>query len=1151
MSAAPDPYKGLRPFEDAEADVIYFFGRDSDREVIVANMMASRLTVLYGEAGVGKSSVLRAGVAHQLRSGPEHFVVVVFDAWKDDPVEALQSALAQAVGHEPMGSLADTIELCSAKVGAEVFVVLDQTEELFLYHDGNGASGGFVDQFADAVRRPGLRASFLLSLREDTLAKLDRFKGQIPNVLGNYLRLDYLDRAAGRQAIVGPIERYNALVGADERVEVEPALVEQVLDEVTAGRVELGQAGRGAVETSGADRRIETPFLQLVMQRLWETERSAGSRVLRLSTLRELGGAEQIVCDHLEGALSALSPAEKDVAAGVFNHLVTPSGTKIAHAVPDLARYGGVGEAELEPVLAALTTERIVRPVAGEDGGPPRYEIYHDVLGEAVLAWRAGHETQRELEREREKAHRRHRRLLIVLGAAAILLAVMAGVTVFALTQRSQARSQARRAEARELEATALSQLTIDPELSLRMGVRAAELEPGLPAERVLREAFLAARERAVLPAGGPVSVAQYVSDGRRILTGSADGKARLYDAGTHKRLLLLVHGAPVTDAGSSADGRLVMTAGDDGTAKTWDARSGKLLRSFRHGAPIRSAALDPSGSVLFTVGGRTGKLWRVASGAPIATLPSAKPLTGSVFSRDGRLVVVFGNSPNALLADARSGKVLQRLDQGGAVTSAAFSPGGRFLVTGGANKTARLWYVRSGRLARALRGHVGQILGVAFSPRGTAIATVSTDWTGRISSASSADLLAQLIGHSNSVVDVAFSHDGRFLATAGLDRTARVWKEQGDQRALLAGHQDAVREASFSPAGTEVLTGSDDGTARLWDPRTQPQLRTLVRVPVRVPGAVFGAAYTPRGDRLLVVGPGSRVSLRAPGGGVVRSFDVGRPVTAAAVTPDGSLVAIGADRGLSLLRASDGRPVRKLVQGTGVTAVAFSPDGTKLASGGSDGSVRIWTVDGRPLRTLTGQTGAITDVAFSPDGSLLASSSRDKTALIWDAERWTPIRALRGHADDVNSVAFSPDGRLVLTASRDHDARLWDAETGAAVQTLRKHGGEVRDASFSPDGRWIVTAGPTVAQLWERGVQAPILPLGLGLPTKAKGPLTSVSFDPTSRVVLVASEDGTVSRYACAICGSLDDLLVLARARLSNVEQGLTPAERKRYLGS
>src|SRR5439155_18907931 len=149
-----------------------------------------------------------------------------------------------------------------------------------------------------------LRASFLLSIREDALAKLDRFKSRIPNVFGNYLRLEHLDRAAGREAILGPIGRYNHLAG-DGVVEIEPELVEAVLDQVAAGKLELGQAGRGGVGEDGTGG-IEAPFLQLVMARLWEAETESASPVLRLATLVRLGGAEQIVRDHLEGSLGAL-----------------------------------------------------------------------------------------------------------------------------------------------------------------------------------------------------------------------------------------------------------------------------------------------------------------------------------------------------------------------------------------------------------------------------------------------------------------------------------------------------------------------------------------------------------------------------------------------------------------------------------------------------------------------------------------------------------------------------------------------------------------------------------------------------------------------------------------------------------------------------
>ena len=99
----------------------------------------------------------------------------------------------------------------------------------------------------------------LLALRDDALAKLDRFKGRIPNLFANYLRLDHLDRSAARDAIVKPVERYND-ADAASTVEVEPELVEAVLDETAAGKVELGEAGRGlaAGEPTRAASRLRT-----------------------------------------------------------------------------------------------------------------------------------------------------------------------------------------------------------------------------------------------------------------------------------------------------------------------------------------------------------------------------------------------------------------------------------------------------------------------------------------------------------------------------------------------------------------------------------------------------------------------------------------------------------------------------------------------------------------------------------------------------------------------------------------------------------------------------------------------------------------------------------------------------------------------------
>ena len=387
--------------------------------------------------------------------------------------------MAEASGGNANGSPLEALE--HAQDGRDVYLVLDQAEEYFLYHADDGGPGSFAEALPGVLAAP-LRINVLVSLREDSLAKLDRFTGRIPGLFANTLRLDRLDRQAATAAIVGPIDRYAELTG--DAVSIESKLVERVLDEVGAGQIEPALGGLGSVESGEDGARIEAPYLQLVMQRLWEEERASGSDVLRIETLDRLGGAQQIVEEHLEGAMAELTTGQKDVAARLFNHLVTPSGTKIAHEASDLADFGQVSVEELRPVLATLGERRILRSI--EEGSGVRYEIFHDVLAQPVLAWRTNHQAERELQSQKEAADRRHRRLLAVLAVGAALFTVMGAVTVYALSQRTEARQQAREARANELEANADAERGRDPELSLLLALEAARLVPGERAERVL-----------------------------------------------------------------------------------------------------------------------------------------------------------------------------------------------------------------------------------------------------------------------------------------------------------------------------------------------------------------------------------------------------------------------------------------------------------------------------------------------------------------------------------------------------------------------------------------------------------------------------------------------------------------------------------------
>ena len=91
------PYRGLRPFGDSDLDAMLFFGRERERAILVANLLVSRLTVLYGPSGVGKSSLVRAGVVHELRTqlaqDGGNGRVVVHERWAGDPRAGLVAAI--------------------------------------------------------------------------------------------------------------------------------------------------------------------------------------------------------------------------------------------------------------------------------------------------------------------------------------------------------------------------------------------------------------------------------------------------------------------------------------------------------------------------------------------------------------------------------------------------------------------------------------------------------------------------------------------------------------------------------------------------------------------------------------------------------------------------------------------------------------------------------------------------------------------------------------------------------------------------------------------------------------------------------------------------------------------------------------------------
>jgi AAA+ ATPase superfamily predicted ATPase len=125
----PCPYVGLRPFR--ESDYPFFFGRDREIRVVSSNLQAQPLTVLYGPSGVGKSSVLQAGVLPHLTAAAKQ-AVVYFNEWQS---AAFLSELSERCRHAAPSAFGSGGRLDDALAQAgRSFLLLDQFEEYLLYH---------------------------------------------------------------------------------------------------------------------------------------------------------------------------------------------------------------------------------------------------------------------------------------------------------------------------------------------------------------------------------------------------------------------------------------------------------------------------------------------------------------------------------------------------------------------------------------------------------------------------------------------------------------------------------------------------------------------------------------------------------------------------------------------------------------------------------------------------------------------------------------------------------------------------------------------------------------------------------------------------------------------------------------------------------
>ncbi len=1134
------PYKGLSAFDDTELDALLFFGRERETEIVVANALASRLTVLYGPSGVGKSSVLRAGAVNALRrlGDTEDVAVGYFSSWSGNPIagieDAARGALAEAFGGDPgdaPGDLVDRLEAWTAALGGELCLVLDQFEELFLYH----GEDALLDVLPELVTRPGLRVNVVLGIRDDELARLDVFKARIPGLFANYLRLDLLDRESGRAAILGPLERYASLTG--ERVAIEPELVETVLSQVAAGRIDPGIVGRGTVGEEDRTR-IETPYLQLVLQRLWDVERERRSPLLQLATLVELGDAQRICEDHLERALTALTPFQRDVAADMFDYLVTPSGAKIAHGVSDLASFAHVEPTALEPVLQSLAHERILRPT-GDDGlSGDRYEIFHDVLAGAVLAWRAGHEAEVALERERAAHRLRQRRLAIIAGISLAAFALMSALAAYAITQRSTARHEASVAQlqtakaehllavahaatGRAVRATRAVSIQKQKYFALnKLNVKTANEEKHLRVQADTQAANLRQQEDLLRKNAAQMSAtnvaltaAKGASDrharAARASARLAATKTRLAREQTHRvlvekqrtyrgsllqRALAEVHANPV----ASVRDALAATKGGAPAGTESALRSAllatHLLASLPAGGPALAASYSTGGSQIAVANAAGGvRVFSVPGGRRTATFVAGSPLTTVAWAPGDATLAAGAHDGSVRVWDTRSKALVRTIAHGAPIIDLAYSPDGHVLATAG-GQMVDLWDAATGLLLHPLM-HERLVRQISFSSDGKLLLTVSNQNAAHVWDVASGDLVSTLQMRST-ITSAAFGPGGTLTATASTDGSAKIWDTRsGVATETLLGHTGTIYSVAFSPTGDRVVTGSIDGTARIWSVTTG-----LADVIHAFTSPVLAVAFARDGQSMVgIEGTGKAIAFGSSQLEVELLGQSG-PGRAASFAPDATTVATVAGSTVRLWEPYGEPRLRGIHKAADAsTALAFDPTGTLLASSSTDGSVVVQKAHGGPLRTMT--LGApVLSLGWARTGVLLVGTKDG--ALHLRANGGMRDTRTIAHGSALIAAALRNDGAVVASVGTDGALRTWSTTTGERLIEVHP-GPAVTSVALDPTGR-LVAAGVGPDVVVYRAADGQVLKV-LGGHTDT---VTGVTFSSDGKLLASSSRD-------------------------------------------